>query len=128
MLQYRICTCSLGTSSVSLDNMSCKCKAEETSFFSFDFYLGQTLSLHIKIHGSLQSSSNNIAKKKQIHASLQPPGPQTAESIGKPLLWMKIGFLPLTLSGSIGWELLSLWLVFLYHGVPTKRLSTFCIL
>lgn len=51
----RICTCSLGTSSVSLDNMSCKCKAEETSFFSFDHYLGQTLSLHIKKHGSLQS-------------------------------------------------------------------------
>ncbi len=122
----RICTCSLGTSSVSLDNMSCKCKAEETSFFSFDFYLGQTLSLHIKKHGSLQSWSNNIAKKKQIHAP--PPLPQTAESIGKPFLWMKIVFLPLTLSGSIGRELLSLWLVFLYHGVPTKRLSTFHIL
>ncbi len=67
----RICTCSLGTSSVSLDNMSCKREAEETSFFSFDFYLVQTLSLHIKKHGSLQSWSNNIAKKKQIHASLQ---------------------------------------------------------
>lgn len=66
----RICTCSLGTSSVSLDNMSCKCKAEETSFFSFWFYLGQTLSLHIKKLGSLQTWSNNIAKKKQIHASL----------------------------------------------------------